>query len=151
MKRGFKAAKRFSPSSKSDNTTYILLGVLLLSSALFIFMSMNYNMSYEKFTSGNIDKKVRIEYYYKDGCPHCDIFKPMWEKISNNAELLKIVEFKSYDIKLDGARASKFEINSIPEVIAVSIQPLSSDKELIAKFDLDRTEDKLIKFIKDNA
>jgi len=150
MKRGnFKSSKGYTrSSSKTDYSVYILLGLLILSSITFIFISQKYNSSYEPFEN---EKKTRIEYYYKDGCPHCDSFKPIWDLISNDKELLKIVDFKEYDLKKDGDRASKFLINSIPEIISVNINPVTPDKELKEKFEEDRTVENLKKFIKKNA
>jgi len=114
-----KSKKFYNSKSKSDNTIiYILLGVLLLSSIAFVFMTQRYNISFESFENA---KTTRIEYYYKKECPYCVDFKPIWDEVSNDAELLKLVEFKSYDIKNDGGKSAKYGINSIPEVIAVNI------------------------------
>jgi len=137
MKRGF-------VRSKSDTNMYILLGLLLLSSIVFVFITQRYNMSFEPFENA---KKRRIEYYYKDGCPHCDVFKPTWEEVSKDAELLKLVDFKMYDIKNDGGKSAKYGINSIPEVISVDI---STDEKKAVFESNTRSVDDLKKFVKDN-
>lgn len=140
-----KSKKIYNSKSKSDNTiVYILLGVLLLSSIAFVFMSQRYNMSFESFE--NV-KTTRIEYYYKNECPHCVDFKPIWEKVSNDAELLKLVDFKSYDIKNDGGKSAKYGINSIPEVIAINIS--NDDKKALFESNTRSIKD-LTEFVKAN-
>lgn len=147
MKKGsYGKSKSFSRSkTKSSNMSmYILLGVLILSSLAFVFMSQRYNMSFEPFTNA---KTKRIEYYYKDGCPHCDNFKPTWDKVSTNTELLEYVDFISYDIKNDGGKSAKYGINSIPEVIVVEMS--SGDKKAVFESNT-RSEEDLIAFVKAN-
>lgn len=148
-KSNYGKSSRFSRSIKNskfnDVSIYILLGVLVLSSLLFIFISQRYNMSYEPFE--NAIKTRRIEYYYKEDCPHCVSFKPTWEKVSTDPELTKIVDFKSYDIKNDNGKSVKYGINSIPEVIAVDID--TDNKKNIFESNTRSIED-LTTFVKNN-
>jgi len=146
MKKDSYGKSKFFPNIKTSSNTniYILLGVLLLSSLAFVFISQSYNMSFEPFE--NV-KSRRIEYFYKEDCPHCVSFKPTWEKVSSDPELLKLVEFKSYDIKNDGGKSAKYGINSIPEVIAVDIY--TDDKKALFESNT-RSVDDLISFVKAN-
>jgi hypothetical protein len=145
-KSSYGRSKGFSRSktTSSNMSMYILLGVLILSSIAFVFMSQRYNMSFEPFTNA---KTTRIEYYYKEECPHCVNFKPTWDKVSTNPELLGLVDFISYDIKKDGGKSAKYGINSIPEVIAVE---MSSDNKKAAFESSSRSEENLIAFVKAN-
>lgn len=145
MKKNSFGKSKKNYNFKSDNTfVYILLGVFLLSSIAYVFMTQSYNISFESFENA---KTTRIEYYYKKECPHCVDFKPTWDKVSNDAELLKLVEFKSYDIKDDGGKSAKYGINSIPEVIAVNIS--NNDKKALFESNTRSIED-LTKFVRDN-
>jgi thiol-disulfide isomerase/thioredoxin len=140
--KGFSRSKSYS--KYGNMSMYVLLGVLVLSSIAFVFMSQRYNMSFEPFENA---KTKRIEYYYKEECPHCVNFKPTWDKVSTDSELLKMVDFVSYDIKNDGGKSAKYGINSIPEVIAVDIN--SGDKKAVFQSDTRSVSD-LTGFVKAN-
>lgn len=101
------------------NTTHalILLGILFLSSVLYLFLSQRGNRSgrFEYFTT----KQYTVEYYYINGCPHCVAFDPVWKNVSENAELNSKIDFKKLEISSNQDRASKFNISSAPTIIVV--------------------------------
>lgn len=117
------------------NTTHalILLGILFVSSIIYMFVSSTNKAIFEFFTN----KTVNIEYYYINGCPHCVNFDPVWKTVSQNPALNNAVDFKKIEISSNTARASKFGISSAPTIIAVR---KSDDSKLALAPSESRTE-----------
>lgn len=93
---------------------FILLGVILMSSLLYLFFGKA--TRFEPFTN---DKKINIEYFFIKGCPHCEDFDPVWQKVSTDSSLNSKVDFQKLEISANQDRAKKFGISSAPTIIAV--------------------------------
>lgn len=102
---------------KKSNNQYVIITIALLVFCSMLFVLLN-RRSIEGFSSNDV--KVRIEYFYMDGCPYCKEFDSTWnELVKSNPENVQLV---SYNINKNSERASKFNINSAPTVVAVDIK-----------------------------
>ena len=93
--------------------------------------------------NGQSDVKVKIEYYYTDGCGFCKEFNNsgVWEELNK----LTLNKVSLHKLKMDEnqSRASKFQITSVPSIIAVDVK---SDT-IVNSHNGERSYDKLKEFI----
>jgi hypothetical protein len=104
---------------KSD--IFIMISIIFfLLLAIVILLAYNKNKIMETFkNTSDDDKKYRIEYYYMDGCRHCEDFSKskVWDKLSS--EYSNNIEFKKYNMKSCKDRIDKYEISGYPTIIII--------------------------------
>jgi thiol-disulfide isomerase/thioredoxin len=127
-------------------SNWIIIGVVLIST-VFIFglLIANKDAIEEGFFGGG-NKKYSVEYYYMDGCGHCDDFNKsgVWEKL--NKMEWKNVSLHKYNCEEHMDRVKMFNIRGFPSIIIVDN---SATPKMIASFEEERTEQKLLQFIKE--
>lgn len=105
-----------SPKSESSSVIWVIVGLLVVAILLMIFMS-NYKY-FEKFTNAS---KGTLQYFYMDGCGHCEDFNNEWKKIETtiaaNQDKYTITTEK-IDIK-NSKLASDLTINGVPTISLV--------------------------------
>lgn len=128
-----------------SKSNWILIAVVLISTVLiFGLLIANKEIIQEGFFGGG-NKKYSVEYYYMDGCGHCEDFNKLgvWEKINkmewNNVSLQK------YNCDEHMERVKMFNIRGFPSIIIVDNS--SKNPTVVASFEEERTYDKLFKFI----
>lgn len=124
-----------------NNYIYVFFLVLVIFIASLLLMSGN--TIKEAFTTSASAPKVKIEYYYSDSCGHCVKFNEskIWDELEKSN--FKNVSLHKYNINKMQARANKFNINSIPTIVAVD----AASDTVINIFNEERTLDNLKKFI----
>jgi thiol-disulfide isomerase/thioredoxin len=112
--------------------TFILVLVVLL---------LNSSNVCEKFFSA--DKRYSLEYFYMNGCGHCDSFNSsgVWEKLKSNHP--DKCSFKKYELNQSKERVKKFDITGFPTILLVD---KDTDKK-ISEFTNQRTYENLERFI----
>jgi len=127
---------------KNNVLHYAILATFIL--IIFVIIINGRNIC-EAFTSGAGNKKYSLEYYYMDGCGHCEDFNKsgVWEQLSsNNRDNLTLVK---YNMKEKMDRVKKFNINGFPSIILVDVSD-GKDK-LISQFEGPRTYAKIESFV----
>jgi len=121
-----------------SNTVIIVVGLLALLALGYYFMTM-YNNTHmnpttaptmmkkvEGFSSGGDltpqDGQVVVALFAADWCPHCQTYKPTWEKIKSKAESSgnKKVRFETVDCTESNPYPGKYDIEGYPTVVAIS-------------------------------
>jgi len=122
---------------KTFKIEYIILATFAL--ILFVLMLNSKNIC-ETFYNNN--KNYSLEYYYMDGCGHCNEFSEsgIWEKLeSANSDKCK---FKKYNMKDKMDRIKKFNIQGFPSILLID----NNDK-MVKSYEGARTYVDLDKFI----
>jgi len=125
---------------KNNIVHYAILATFIL--IIFVII-MNSRYICESFSSGT--KKYSLEYYYMDGCGHCEDFNKsgVWDQLmSKTWDNVSIVKYNMKD-KMD--RVNKFNITGFPSIILVDVSD-GKDK-LVSEFKGERTHSKLESFI----
>ncbi len=137
------SSTRRSNSSIWDSTwMYVLIGVLILVSAIIFFMwtpiEMFSNPEAPKYPTPAT--KPQLVYFYLQECPHCKDFTPIWDDAVNkiNAASLKI-DMQKYDIQ-DNALAKKYNVNAAPTILYI-------DGETSTEYNGPRTADGLLAYV----
>jgi thiol-disulfide isomerase/thioredoxin len=116
-----KSAK--SPAATTDTTTRcILLGVLVFSLALVLYVSYTRMTSQEKFSQ---DGNVRVCLFHATWCPHCTKYLDSGtfdNAYSKAREANGNVTFEKIDYDQNKNLANKYDINSFPTIIAIDAQ-----------------------------
>jgi hypothetical protein len=115
-------------------TTFILI--------IFVII-MNGRYICESFSSEK--KKYSLEYYYMDGCGHCEDFNKsgVWDQLmSKTWDNVSIIKYNMKD-KMD--RVKKFNITGFPSIILVDVSD-GKDK-IVSEFKEERTRSKIESFI----
>jgi len=132
-------AKRYLSKNKifSGKWFYLFLVVLLITAVVLL----GYTRPLEFF-----ENKPTLEYFYMKQCGHCQAFWPIWQKVVTAINTQKInVVAKDYDINGDGkARGDEFKVTAVPTIYLVK----NGTK---TEYTGDRTEEKLIEFLKNNV
>lgn len=119
-----------------SNTVIIVIGLLALLALAYYFMTM-YNNTHmnpttaptmmkkvEGFSSGGDltpqDGQVVVALFAADWCPHCQDYKPTWEKIKSNANAAKKIRFETVDCTKENPYPGKYDIEGYPTVVAIS-------------------------------
>lgn len=131
-----------SKKGGSKNSSFINIFMVIIIILLFIGILIAYNKYKYKFETFTDNKKITIQYYYMDGCCHCDDFMDTWNEF---VEIVKKDEYRdkynTEKIKLTMDMDNKFEITGTPTIIAVR------DDKKISEFNLTRTVENLVNYI----
>lgn len=125
---------------KNNIVHYAILTTFIL--IIFVII-MNGRYICESFSSEK--KKYSLEYYYMDGCGHCEDFNKsgVWDQLmSKTWDNVSIVKYNMKD-KMD--RVNKFNITGFPSIILVDVSD-GKDK-LVSEFKEERTRSKIESFI----
>jgi thiol-disulfide isomerase/thioredoxin len=121
---------------------YVLIGVLILVSAIIFFMWTPIEMfsNPEALKYPTPATKPQLVYFYLQECPHCKDFTPIWDDAVNkiNAASLK-VDMQKYDIQ-DNALAKKYNVNAAPTILYI-------DGETSTEYNGPRTADGLLAYV----
>lgn len=125
---------------KNNIVHYAILTTFIL--IIFVII-MNGRYICESFSSEK--KKYSLEYYYMDGCGHCEDFNKsgVWDQLmSKTWDNVSIIKYNMKD-KMD--RVKKFNITGFPSIILVDVSD-GKDK-LVSEFKEERTRSKIESFI----
>ena len=129
---------------KSD--IFIMISIIFfLLLAIVILLAYNKNKIMETFkNTSDDDKKYRIEYYYMDGCGHCEDFSKsgVWDKL--NSEYGNKLDFKKYNMKDCKDRLDKYEISGYPTIIIID---KSGSEKKLEEYNDDRRYEKMKVFV----
>ena len=102
----------------------------------------------EAFTGESADKKYRMEYYYMEGCGHCEDFSNsgVWDNL--NSEYGDKLEFKKYNMKDCKDRINKYEISGYPTIIIID---KSNFEKKLEEYNDDRKYEKMKAFVQKYA
>jgi len=122
----------------NDITILIVIVVFLLISIFVLSYYIN-NNSIENFTGNK-----SIEYYYMNGCSHCEKFNVsgIWEELKNTYG--KNIEFNKYENREHPDRVAKYNITGFPTII------ITNNGNIIEEYVGNRSKEDLEKFIKRN-
>jgi len=123
----------------NDITILIVIVVFLLISIFVLSYYINNNNSIENFTGNK-----SIEYYYMNGCSHCEKFNVsgIWEELKNTYG--KNIEFNKYENREHPDRVAKYNITGFPTII------ITNNGNIIEEYVGNRSKEDLEKFIKRN-
>jgi len=123
----------------NDITILIVIVVFLLISIFVLSYYIN-NNSIENFTGNK-----SIEYYYMNGCSHCEKFNVsgIWEELKNTYGG-KNIEFNKYENREHPDRVAKYNITGFPTII------ITNNGNIIEEYVGNRSKEDLEKFIKRN-
>lgn len=125
---------------KNNIVHYAILTTFIL--IIFVII-MNGRYICESFSSEK--KKYSLEYYYMDGCGHCEDFNKsgVWDQLmSKTWDNVSIIKYNMKD-KMD--RVKKFNITGFPSIILVDVSD-GKDK-IVSEFKEERTRSKIESFI----
>lgn len=125
---------------KNNIVHYAILTTFIL--IIFVII-MNGRYICESFSSEK--KKYSLEYYYMDGCGHCEDFNKsgVWDQLmSKTWDNVSIIKYNMKD-KID--RVKKFNITGFPSIILVDVSD-GKDK-IVSEFKEERTRSKIESFI----
>jgi len=127
-----------------SNLFMMLTLIMFLLLAIVILFAYNKNKIMEAFTGIKSSDKYVLEYYYMDGCSHCDNFNNsgIWEKL--NSSYGNYIEFKKYNMRDCKDRLEKYNISGFPTIIIID---KSDSYKKIEEYNDDRTYDKFKIFI----
>jgi len=118
--------------------------IMFLLLAIVILFAYNKNKIMEAFTGSTSSNKYILEYYYMDGCGHCDNFNNsgVWDKLNNSYG--NNIEFKKYNMRDSKDRIEKYSISGFPTIIIID---KSDSEKKLEEYNDDRTYDKFKIFI----
>jgi thiol-disulfide isomerase/thioredoxin len=118
--------------------------IMFLLFAIVILFAYNKNKIMEAFAGSTSSNKYVLEYYYMDGCGHCDNFNNsgVWEKLNNSYG--NNIEFKKYNMRDCKDRIEKYNISGFPTIIIID---KSNSEKKLEEYNDDRTYDRFKIFI----
>jgi thiol-disulfide isomerase/thioredoxin len=128
-----------SNSGKNNNSNMITMAVVIAFLILAIFVMFYFNQTImERFTG---KRNYCLEYYYMDGCGHCDRFNEsgVWDQLKK--QYGDKVTFNKYNNREEKDRIDKYNISGFPTII------LTKDDKIIKEYDGNRSKEDLEKFI----
>jgi thioredoxin 1 len=124
---------------KNDNGNMITMVIIIVFLLVAIVAMFYFNRSMmEKFTG---KRNYCLEYYYMDGCGHCDRFNEsgVWDQLKN--QYGDKVTFNKYNNREEKDRIDKYNISGFPTIL------LTKDDKIIKEYDGNRSKEDLEKFI----
>ena len=131
------------------NDIFIMISIIFfLLLAIAVLFAYNKNKIMEAFMGDSADKKYRMEYYYMEGCGHCEDFSNsgVWENL--NSEYGDKLEFKKYNMKDCKDRIDKYEISGYPTIIIID---KSNFEKKLEEYNDDRKYEKMKAFVQKYA
>lgn len=119
----------------------IILSVVFIAAVILIANKQQIN-------EGFFNNNYRAEYYYMDGCHHCDVFNKsnIWEDLNKEGfQKITLKKFNSDDE--EGAeRIKSMKITSFPTIVIVDNS--REVPKIVASFNDERTLEKISNFVK---
>jgi hypothetical protein len=136
-------AKSKSTYAFNDITLLIVLIVVLLISIFMLSYYINGNSLMENFT-GNTTGNKSIEYYYMNGCSHCEKFNDsgIWEELK--VTFGTNIKFNKYENKEHPDRVERYKITGFPTII------ITNNGDIAEEYKGNRTKQDLENFIRRN-
>lgn len=131
------------------NDIFIMISIIFfLLLAIAVLFAYNKNKIMEAFTGESADKKYRMEYYYMEGCGHCEDFSNsgVWDNLTS--EYGDKLEFKKYNMKDCKDRINKYEISGYPTIIIID---KSNFEKKLEEYNDDRKYEKMKAFVQKYA
>jgi hypothetical protein len=125
----------------NDITLLIVIIVVLLISIFMISYYISGNSLMENFT-GNTTGNKSIEYYYMEGCSHCEKFNDsgIWEELKETFGTK--LKFNKYEHKEHFDRVARYKITGFPTII------ITNNSDIYEEYKGNRTKEDLEKFIR---
>jgi len=126
--------------SIASSSYIIILSVVFIAAVILI-------TNKQQIQEGFFNNKYTAEYYYMEGCHHCDVFNGsgVWEKLIREGGFTKIT-LKKYERENNIQRLKSMNISSFPTIIIVDNS--GAEPVIIASFEDERSYPKLYNFIK---
>lgn len=124
-------------------SNWMIIAIVLISTVLIFGLLIANKDAIEEGFFGGANKIYSVEYYYMDGCGHCDDFNTLWEKLINME--WKNVSLQKYNCYKHKERIKMFNIRGFPSIIIVDNS--SNNPTVVASFEDERTEKNLLEFI----
>lgn len=124
---------------------FIMISIIFfLLLAIAVLFAYNKNKIMETFMGESAEKIYRVEYYYMDGCGHCEDFSKsgVWEKL--NGEYGNKLEFKKYNMKDCKDRIDKYDISGYPTIIIID---KSKSEKKLEEYNDERSYEKMKVFL----
>ena len=103
------------------------------------YLSLSTQMKTQK--GGNrFDKRINVILFKAEWCGHCVNFKPVWEQIIKNKDLIKKFKFITYDADKEKHMIETYKVDAFP---TIKIQ----DGDEVREYDGERTMDELTNFL----
>lgn len=136
-------AKSKSTYAFNDVTLLIVIIVVLLVSIFMLSYYINGNSLMENFT-GNMTGNKSIEYYYMNGCSHCETFNEsgIWEQLKEKYGAN--MKFNKYENKEHPDRVKQYKITGFPTII------ITNNGNIVEEYKGNRTKEDLKEFIMRN-
>ena len=136
-------AKSKSTYAFNDVTLLIVIIVVLLISIFALSYYINGNSLMENFT-GNTTRNKSIEYYYMNGCSHCEKFNDsgIWEELK--VTFGTNIKFNKYENKEHPDRVERYKITGFPTII------ITNNGDIAEEYKGNRTKQDLENFIRRN-
>ena len=131
------------------NDIFIMISIIFfLLLAIAVLFAYNKNKIMEAFMGDSADKKYRMEYYYMEGCGHCEDFSNsgVWDNL--NSEYGDKLEFKKYNMRDCKDRIDKYEISGYPTIIIID---KSNFEKKLEEYNDDRKYEKMKAFVQKYA
>lgn len=122
----------------ASSSYIIILSVVFIAAVILI-------ANKQQIQEGFFNNKYTAEYYYMEGCHHCDLFNGVWEQLIREGGFTKIT-LKKYDRENNIQRLKSMNISSFPTIIIVDNS--GAEPVIIASFEDERSYPKLYNFIK---
>jgi len=122
---------RTSRANTHTSSKRFLIAIVILAIAVLAGLYY-YRMVSESFTSNTV-----VTYYFLPGCPHCDDFKPEWDKF---VAAVKTQKLPIDTTSVDGSKGNDAGIKGFPTVL------ITKDGNTTT-YSGDRTSDALIKYV----
>jgi len=121
----------------------IVIIVVLLISIFALSYYINGNSLMENFT-GNTTGNKSIEYYYMNGCSHCEKFNDsgIWEELK--VTFGTNIKFNKYENKEHPDRVERYKITGFPTII------ITNNGDIAEEYKGNRTKQDLENFIRRN-
>jgi thiol-disulfide isomerase/thioredoxin len=86
------------------------------------------------------DKRIKVILFKAEWCGHCITFKPIWNKIIENKDLIKKFKFITYDADTQKHMFETYKVDAFP---TIKIQ----DDDEVREYDGERTEEEFTAFL----
>jgi thiol-disulfide isomerase/thioredoxin len=102
----------------------------------------------QTFKQSDFDKKPVIVFIYMEGCPHCDVMKPEWEKFKHKSTVPSLEINSSLITMLDSKQP--YLKNVMQNVHSFPDLKYYNNKNMGNAYNGERSNEAFLKFVKDN-
>ena len=93
-----------------------IIALLIVGLVVFIVPRLQLQQipSFEGFSSIT---PAEVNYYYMDGCGHCEKFSPVWDEFTSAYK--GSIQFQKFNMKDAEEDVKKYEVNGFPTVVVI--------------------------------